>query len=220
MVNGEFRLDNQNGQAVMANNLVNSFFQPLILYDQGRCDQYLRGMTSQNAQTFDRFVTEELSNHLFQPPGKSIGWTRLYLLKNSLMNFLDEYIGQAFGNDLISRNIQRGRDHGIPGYNSWRRFCGFPVASTFDELKTVMPDDALQRLVALYESPDDVDLFTAGLSEFAVSGGLVGPTFACIIARQFHNLRRGDRYWYENNLSTGAFTPRESLLIFNFEVVQ
>ncbi|GAU92502.1 hypothetical protein RvY_04578 [Ramazzottius varieornatus] len=183
LVNGEFRLDNQNGQAVMANNLVNSFFQPLILYDQGRCDQYLRGMTSQNAQTFDRFVTEELSNHLFQPPG------------------------QAFGNDLISRNIQRGRDHGIPGYNSWRRFCGFPVAASFDELKTVMPDDALQRLAALYESPDDVDLFTAGLSEFAVSGGLVGPTFACIIARQFHNLRRGDRYWYENNLSTGALTP-------------
>lgn len=52
-----------------------------------------------------------------------------------------------------------------------------------------------------------MDLFTAGLSELAVSGGLIGPTFACIIARQFHNLRRGDRYWYENNLSVGAFTP-------------
>ncbi|OQV26126.1 Peroxidasin [Hypsibius exemplaris] len=183
LVNGEFRLDNQNGQAVLANNLVNSFFQPLILYDQGRCDQYLRGMTSQNVQTFDRFVAEELSNHLFQPPG------------------------QPFGNDLISRNIQRGRDHGLPGYNSWRRFCGFPIASSFSDLQGVMPDDALQRLATLYEHPDDVDLFTAGLSEFSVSGGLVGPTFACIIARQFHNLRRGDRYWYENNISIGSFSP-------------
>lgn len=72
-----------------------------------------------------------------------------------------------------------------------------------------MDFDTVQRLRALYLSVDDLDLFTGGLSEKPVRGGIVGPTFACIIAQQFANIRKGDRFWYENGGYESSFTPAQ-----------
>ncbi len=105
--------------------------------------------------------------------------------------------------DLAALNIQRGRDHGVASYNVWREQCGLRRFDSFPEMTSVMAARTASALERVYDHVDDVDLFSGGLAERPVVSGLVGPTFACIIGQQFLNLRKGDRFWYEN---PGVFT--------------
>lgn len=52
-----------------------------------------KGMTTQSAQTFDNFITQELTNFLYASPSD----------------------GFLFGSDLAARNIQRARDNNLGG---------------------------------------------------------------------------------------------------------
>lgn len=56
---------------------------------------------------------------------------------------------------------------------------------------------------------DDIDLFSGGIAEYPLPNAVVGPTFACIIGEQFANVRRGDRFWYENQGWPGSFNADE-----------
>lgn len=124
---------------------------------------------------------------------------------NSLFNFA----AFPFGLDLAAINIQRGRDHGLPSYTQWREPCGLTPISDWDDLERVIGPKSAHRMRLAYKSIDDIDLFVGGLAERPVVGGLVGPVFACIIAQQFSNLRRGDRFWYENGDFESSFTPAQ-----------
>ncbi|XP_071637143.1 uncharacterized protein [Temnothorax longispinosus] len=158
------------------------FSNPANLDTAGSVDRLLLGLVNQPCQRRDEFITEEITNHLFQTPGF------------------------AFGMDLASINIQRGRDHGLPPYVRWREPCGLSPIKTFEDLDRVMSPSITRKFKSLYSSVEDIDLYSAGLAEKSMVGGLVGPTFACIIAQQFSNLRRGDRFWYENPDSESSFT--------------
>lgn len=56
--------------------------------------------------------------------------------------------------DLAALNIQRGRDHALPSYNEWRRYCNLTVAASFDDFRKEIKDHALlQKLEHLYGHP-------------------------------------------------------------------
>lgn len=87
------------------------------------------------------------------------------------------------------------RDHGIPSYNNYRALCNLKRAATFEDLAREIPAEVIARLKRIYPTVDDIDLFPGGMSERPLQGGLVGPTFACIMAIQFRQLRKCDRFW-------------------------
>ncbi len=57
----------------------------------------------------------------------------------------------GFGMDLISLNLQRGREHGLPGYNEYRKVCGLKPINSFKELDQVMQKGSAQTFSKLYK---------------------------------------------------------------------
>ena len=114
----------------------------------------------------------------------------------------------GFGDDLAARNIQRGRDHGIPSYNSLRTFCGLSPLSTMNEPPPEINAQDWANLAAVYSSADQIDGFSGGLAEQPTDvDSLVGPTFSCIITNQFQRLMKGDRFFFAHP-SEGVLNQR------------
>ncbi|XP_037114285.1 eosinophil peroxidase-like isoform X1 [Syngnathus acus] len=151
---------------------------------EGGLDPILRGIVGRQAKlnVQDAIMTEELRDLLFR-----------FSFEMAL--------------DLGALNIQRGRDHGLPGYNEWRKFCGLSQPRNFEELAQVLKNKELaEKLLDLYGTPDNIDPWLGGITEPLVKGGRVGPLFACLIGLQFSKSREGDRFWWENE---GVFTKAQ-----------
>lgn len=72
-----------------------------------------------------------------------------------------------------------------------------------------MPQDAVQQLANVYPRVEDIDIFPAGVSEYPVPGGVLGPTFACIQGNQFMRSKYGDRFYYSHGNQAGSFSPEQ-----------
>ena len=112
---------------------------------------------------------------------------------DGLRNALADGIG---GFDLVARNIQRGRDHGLPDFNRMRTAIGLNALQSFDELTS---NAALaERLTEIYGTPDQADPWIAMVAEDHVPGTSVGETMLAYMVDQFTRLRDGDRFYFEN----------------------
>ncbi|ELW62346.1 Thyroid peroxidase [Tupaia chinensis] len=164
--------------------LHDAFFSPWRVFREGGVDPLLRGLLARGArlQAHSQLMSEELTERL------------------SVLSSPDTL-------DLASLNLQRGRDHGLPGYNEWRQFCGLPRLEPLADLAAAIANGSVaHRVLGLYGHPDNIDVWLGGLVESFLPGARTGPLFACIIGRQMKMLRDGDRFWWE---SPAAFTEAQ-----------
>lgn len=162
-----------------------SFFnnEPLLEQFHGGVNSVIRGLARDATQVTGTKMVEDLREFLFAEPGHP-------------------------GKDLFAINVQRGRDHGIPGYNDFRELCGLKRASDFSDMPEI-PENMQKQLASLYKHVDDIDLYVGGLAETIVLGAAVGPTYACVIGYQFRDLRYGDKFWFENHGIFSSFSSEQ-----------
>ena len=165
------------------------FNNPSLLSETGFLDGIVRGQSLTEAPAVDAEFTQELTNRLFEK--KTDGRTE------------EDRREREGGLDLTSLNIQRGRDLGLQGYNSYRKICRsgkYREVASFDELARdgYLSRESVERLRSLYDHVDDIDLFVGGMLESHHGNAVVGPTFLCIIGDQFTRFKRADRFWFEN----------------------
>ncbi|CAL7938603.1 unnamed protein product [Xylocopa violacea] len=182
LMQGKLSLTDDARQINETLSLAEYFFKPSIIATDGVFDGLLRGMATQTSQKMDTSLIEDVRSKLYAANEDSLGL------------------------DSISLDIQRGRDHGLPGYNYYRKYCDFPAAKSFDDFLDYIPMEMVKKLRATYAHPDDVDLIVGGMAERAVEDGLLGPTFRCLISEQFSRTRRTDRYFYDSVYQPYPFT--------------
>lgn len=81
--------------------------------------------------------------------------------------------------DLFSLNVQRGRDHGMPDYNTVRKLLGMRPISSFAEISS--NQETVSRLTRAISNVDSIDLWIGIISEQSLPGGNLGEVGATIV---------------------------------------
>ncbi|NNM22851.1 MAG: T9SS type A sorting domain-containing protein [Flavobacteriaceae bacterium] len=182
MVNGRLVRYEENGDDWLfgAVDLRDGFFKPTIIKEEGGVEPFFRGLAAQEHQLVDPLIMDDIRNFLFGPPG-------------------------AGGIDLLSINIERARERGLPDYNTLREDLFLAPHPDFQSLTS---DPTLQAALSTVYGGDinKVDPWIGFMSEDHLSNAIVGEGLHAILKTQFGLLRDGDRFYYEND---PAFTSRE-----------
>ena len=92
-----------------------------LLRRAGVIDGILKGLTIQPVESVDNNFVDDVTNFLFDDG--------------------------EMGIDLIAINMQRGRDHGVPGYVEYRDICGVGRATDFNDLRSNISPDVSKLLI-------------------------------------------------------------------------
>lgn len=162
--------------------LKDAFFNPLTVAFSGGIDPFLKGMGSQVQQNLDCKVIDDVRNFLFGEPGSG-------------------------GLDLAVINIMRGRERGIPDYNTLRFDFGLPRVTAFNDI--CKDQEVNTVLEELYGSVDNIDPWVGLLAEDHMSESIFGELVMNIIEKQFRVIRDGDRFYFENDPGLSPYEIEE-----------
>ncbi|MCA9284462.1 MAG: hypothetical protein KDA22_04560 [Phycisphaerales bacterium] len=172
MLNDQLLRLNADGSTYEGGNLYlfEQYFNPSTITEPGSLDAVVRGLAHQQANEIDTQLIDGVRNMLF---------------------------GGTDGRDLLAMNLQRGRDHGVPDYNTLRQEYGLPAATSFGEITS---DAALaSALEATYGEVDNIDAWMGLFAEDHLPGASMGILASTMFNDQFGRLRDGDRFFYLND---------------------
>jgi Ca2+-binding RTX toxin-like protein len=230
------RLD-ADGQTQDNIGLIEAFLNPLAFEEGGSADvgagAIIRGMTRQQGNEIDEFVTDALRNNLLGRP-----------LDLAAIN-----IARGRDTEMATLNEARAQFHGMTGsewlkpYTSWVDFAqnlknpmsivNFVAAyGTHDSITSAVTaedkrDAAMALVLGGTDAPADrldflnargdfaggalgglqnVDLWIGGLAESILPfGGMLGSTFTFVFEAQLERLQNGDRFYYLSRMQGTHF---------------
>ncbi|KAK7092277.1 hypothetical protein V1264_008051 [Littorina saxatilis] len=181
--------------------LCHTYWNGMQIVDQTQdsVEEIWRGMTSQLAEADDIYVVEDIRSKFYGP---------LFYSRH----------------DAVVLTIMKGRDYGLPDYNTARREMGLTPLNNISDFLVINPElnetqagqDLVKRLEMLHKGRvDHMDIFVGGMMETTSSGP--GPLFTAILLDQMYRVRDGDRFWFQNK-DNGLLTDKEVDTIMNTTV--
>ncbi|XP_014788035.1 dual oxidase isoform X1 [Octopus bimaculoides] len=152
--------------------------------------EFLYGMTSQLAEADDMTIVDDFK-------GRNHG-TLYYNLQ-----------------DKVVQIIMKGRDYGLPDYNTARAALGMKKIESWQDINPELANsnpELIKKMESVHKSLDNIDIFTGALMETTANGP--GELIRTLTKEQLLRLRDGDRFWFEN-IRNGLFTEEEIANIRN-----
>ena len=174
------RLDAEYRDFYLGNiSMADGFWNPDRLNLEGGVAPIFRGaaMTTQAAN--DMKYTDGLRNSMFGDPGFG-------------------------GLDMCAIDIQRGRGHGLPDYNTLRASIGLEKIDNWSQILDGNTTD-LQKLEQVYPDINNSDPIMGMYAEKHLPGSVLGETMHTLLLDQYLRLRDGDTLYFENDIELAPY---------------
>ena len=174
ITNQTLRLDSGYTDFFLGNiTMKDGFWNPERLILEGGLAPVFRGAALTTQAQNDIYYVSDLRNSMFGEPGFG-------------------------GLDMCAIDIQRGRDHGLPDYNTLRESIGLDRISNWSEITN--DAEVLTRLNLTYPEIDNVDPMMGLYAESHLSNSVLGESMHALIFDQYLRLRDGDILYFENDI--------------------